>query len=132
VGSFDYDQTLPKYQLRWDSWAEFLKWRATEEKEHCIELRLVNTYNGMPEYERQCRYVCSRAGTGGVKDYVKLHPTWNRKIETKRTDCKCCLLVKQYPGVTTILGNYRAEHNHPLGTTNLRFTQISKATRERI
>jgi hypothetical protein len=40
--------------------------------------------------------------------------------------------VKEYPGVSTILGNYRDEHNHALGNANLPFTQISKETREYI
>ncbi|KAJ6592498.1 hypothetical protein B0H19DRAFT_921216 [Mycena capillaripes] len=49
-----------------------------------------------------------------------------------RTDCECVLLIKTYPGVTMVLGNYKDEHNHPLGNENLRFTRISKETREYI
>ncbi|KAJ7470045.1 hypothetical protein B0H11DRAFT_1634302, partial [Mycena galericulata] len=111
---------------------EFDTWLAEEQRAHGIELHLVNTYPGLPEFERQLRYVCSRGGTGGIKPYVKRHPEWNRKIETKRTQCKCRLLVKQYPGISTVLGDYRDEHDHALGNANLRFTQIPKETREYI
>ncbi|KAJ7918226.1 hypothetical protein B0H13DRAFT_1607564 [Mycena leptocephala] len=68
LGSLEYNLTQSKYNLRWDNWLEFQAWRAAEEEKHCIELRLVNTYEGMPVYVRQCRYVCSRAGTGGIKE----------------------------------------------------------------
>ncbi|KAJ7511851.1 hypothetical protein B0H11DRAFT_1700081 [Mycena galericulata] len=118
--------------MRWETWSDFQNWIAEEQRSRAIELRLVNTYQGLPEFERQLRYVCSRGGTGGIKTYLKSHPEWNRKIETKRTDCKCRLLVKQYPGISTVLGDYRDEHDHKLGNANLRFTQIPKETREHI
>ncbi|KAJ7745826.1 hypothetical protein DFH07DRAFT_725469, partial [Mycena maculata] len=114
------------------SWVEFQKWRATEERKYCIELLLVTTFLGLPEYKRQCRYVCSRGSTGGVKTYEKLHPKWNRKRERKRTDCKCVLTVKEYPEVATVLGSYSSEHNHPTGNANLPYVQIPKETREYI
>ncbi|KAJ7915976.1 hypothetical protein B0H13DRAFT_1547646, partial [Mycena leptocephala] len=60
IGSLEYDSTQSKYNFRWDNWAQFQAWRAAEEENHCIELPLVNTYEGMPVYVRQCRYVCSR------------------------------------------------------------------------
>ncbi|KAJ7163664.1 hypothetical protein C8R46DRAFT_902402, partial [Mycena filopes] len=131
-GSFESDQASSEYTRSWVSWTEFQGWRAAEEEKHCIELRLVNTFCGLPEFERQCRYVCSRAGTGGQKEYTKRHPEWTRKIPSKHTDCRCILMVKEYPGTSTVLGTYRAEHNHPLGHANLRFTRISKETREYI
>ncbi|KAJ6575589.1 hypothetical protein DFH09DRAFT_865509, partial [Mycena vulgaris] len=130
VRSFEYDIVSSKYQHHWETWTEFQDWRAREEQNKCIELRLINTYPGLPSYERQCRYVCSRAG--GDKPYTKIHPEWNRKREPKRIDCKCVLIVKEYPGVPTILGNYAQEHNHALGNANLPFMQISKDTREYI
>lgn len=132
AGSFQSDIASSKYQNRWESWTEFQEWLAEEQRTQGIELRLVNTYAGMPEFERQLRFVCSRGGTGGVKPYTKRHPDWNRKIESKLTDCNCRLLVKQYPGLPTVLGNYRAEHDHALGNANLPFTQIPKDTREYI
>jgi hypothetical protein len=131
-GSFEHDKSSEKYQHSWDDWTAFETWRAQEQREKCIEFRLVKTYSGLPEFERQLRYVCSRAGTGGIKPYSKLHPEWNRKIPSKRTDCKCTLLVKQYPGISTVLGNYSDTHDHPIGNLNLPFVQIPKETREYI
>lgn len=132
IGSFQFDSTSKNYPYRWESWSEFQTWRANEERQNCIELRLVTTFLGLPEYERQCRYVCSRGGTGGVKAYEKLHPEWNRKREPKRTHCKCVLTVKQYPGVDIVLGSYTSDHNHATGNANLPFVQIPKETREYI
>ncbi|KAJ7491810.1 hypothetical protein B0H11DRAFT_1629894, partial [Mycena galericulata] len=111
---------------------DFESWLAKEQRDRGIELRLVNTYGGMPEFERKLRFVCSRAGTGGLKSYEKRHTDRNRKIDNKRTECKCRLLVKQYPGVSAILGNYRDDHDHALGNANLPFTQIPRETREQI
>lgn len=132
VGSFEYDVASSKYQMHWETFKDFEDWRAKEQQKHAIELRLVNTYNNTPAYERCLHYVCSRGGTGGRKDYVKQHPDWNRKCENKFTDCKCSLIVKQYPGIPTVLGNYVDTHNHELGNANLRFTQIPKEIREYI
>ncbi|KAJ7707069.1 hypothetical protein B0H16DRAFT_1241774, partial [Mycena metata] len=39
---------------------------------------------------------------------------------------------RQYPGIATVLGNYKDKHNHELGNANLRFISISKETREYI
>lgn len=132
AGSFQSDMASSRYQKRWDNWGEFQNWIAEEQTTHAIELRHVNTYAGLPEFERKLRYVCSRGGTGGMKPYVKLHPDRTPKIDNKRTECKCRLLVKQYPGISTILGDYLDEHDHALGNANLRFTQIPKETREYI
>ncbi|KAJ7701052.1 hypothetical protein B0H16DRAFT_1348443 [Mycena metata] len=132
AGSYEHDLASGSYPLQWANWDDFHNWRTAEERAQCVELRLAKTYYGLPEFERQCRYVCSRGSTGGIKEYAKLHPDWQRKIPSKRTDCMCILLVKQYPGVSLILGNYRSEHNHPIGNANLRFTQISKETKEYI
>jgi hypothetical protein len=132
VGSFEYDLACGKYQHKWDSFKDFEGWFAEEQRTLAIELRLVNTYQNAPTYERALRYVCSRGNTGGRKDYTKLHPQWNRKHENKYTDCKCTLIVKQYAGNSVVLGNYSSAHNHDIGNLNLRFTQIPKDTREYI
>lgn len=131
-GSFEHDLASAKYEKQWEDWAAFEKWITSEQEENAIEFCLVNTYQGSNLYIRQLRYVCSRAGTGGQKAYTKLHPDWTRKRGPKRTDCKCNLIVKQYPGRSTILGNYSDGHNHPLGNANLPYTRIPKEARERI
>jgi hypothetical protein len=99
AGSFEYDKIHSNYPWSWDSWSAFEAWKTSEERKYCIEFRLVNNYPGLPEFERKLRFVCSRAGTGGAKAYTKLHPDWKRKVPSKRTDCKCTLMVKQYPGM---------------------------------
>lgn len=132
AGSFLHDLAKGKYLQRWESWPEFEDWLAREQQDLAIELRHVNTYSKADAYLRKLRYVCSRGGTGGRKEYNKLHPNWTRKCEGKRTDCKCSLVVKEYPGVSTVLGDYVTTHNHPLGNANLRFTRIPKETREYI
>ncbi|KAF7372137.1 hypothetical protein MVEN_00072600 [Mycena venus] len=132
VGSFDHDLASGKYKKQWNCWRDFETWLAAEQESHALEFRLVNTYTGSSLYTRQLRYVCSRAGTGGQKEYNKLHPDWNRKRGPKRTDRKCTLIVKQYPDTSMVLGNYSDIHNHDLGNANLPFTQIPKATREYI
>ncbi|KAJ7665805.1 hypothetical protein B0H17DRAFT_951239 [Mycena rosella] len=129
-GSFQHDLASGNYQQQWTSWQEFQKWLCDEQAAKAIELRLVNTNAKSSLYTRKLRYVCSRAGTGGEKEYVKAHPEWNRKRGPKRTACKCSLVVKEYPGTSTILGNYCDMHNHPLGDANLPYTQIPKETRE--
>ncbi|KAJ7716436.1 hypothetical protein B0H16DRAFT_1388907 [Mycena metata] len=113
--------------MRWENFRDFEVWLATEQQAQMIELRLVNTYHISPLYDRQLRYVYSGAGTGGKKEYTKLYPEWNRKIQSKFTDCPCSLIVKQYPGTTVVL-----DHNRPTGNGNLRFVRIPAATREYI
>ncbi|KAJ7290632.1 hypothetical protein C8J57DRAFT_1001584, partial [Mycena rebaudengoi] len=131
-GSFQYDLASGKYQTQWEDWHDFQIWFNDEQERHGIEFHLVNTYKRSELYTRQLRYVCSRTGTGGEKGYIKTHPDWNRKRGPKRTDCECTLLVKQYPEISTVLGNYTSTHNYDLGNANLPFTQIPKNAREHI
>ncbi|KAJ7368946.1 hypothetical protein DFH08DRAFT_659509, partial [Mycena albidolilacea] len=132
VGTFEYDLASGKFQTRWDDWTQFQQWLREEEQQNCIELRLVNTYRRPPAYERKLWYICSRHGTGGVKVYTKRHPEWEFKLGLKRTNCACSLIIKQYPGIPTVLGCYSSNHNHPIGNNNLLYTQIPKETKEYI
>ncbi|KAJ7881605.1 hypothetical protein B0H14DRAFT_2298882, partial [Mycena olivaceomarginata] len=59
-GTLEYDLEKGKYQHRWDDWDQFQAWITKEQKDHCFELRLEKTYPGLPAFERQLRYVCSR------------------------------------------------------------------------
>ncbi|KAJ7092325.1 hypothetical protein B0H15DRAFT_777313 [Mycena belliarum] len=131
-GSFQSDLDSGKFQKRWETLQDFDKWLSDEQRRLAIELRLVNTDTRSDRYTQKRRFVCSRAGTGGKKTYVKIHPEWTRKREGKRTDCGCSLIVKNYPGVSIVLGKYNDAHNHALGNANLRYTQIPKETREYI
>jgi hypothetical protein len=67
AGSFESDIASSEYQQRWETWTDFENWIVQEQRSKGIELHLVNTYLGLPDFERKLRYVCSRAGTGGLK-----------------------------------------------------------------
>ncbi|KAJ7197468.1 hypothetical protein GGX14DRAFT_313609, partial [Mycena pura] len=131
-GSFQADSTSGKFLLSWDHWADFQAWLENEERRHCIELRLIQTTKGLPQFDKKLRYVCSRHGTGGVKVYEKKFPERARRLAPKRTGCPCALIVKQYPGTRQLLGSYKDVHNHPLKKDNIAFTRIPRATREYI
>lgn len=132
VGSYEYDLECGKYQKQWKDWQQFEEWLVQEQADKTVEFGLANTYKTSNLYTRKLYYVCSRAGTGGIKNYVKLHPEWQRKRGPKRTNCPCTLTVKEYPGRSTVLGQYLDVHNHELGNGNLPYTRIPKEARERI
>lgn len=118
--------------MEWPSLAAFRVWKAEVEKEQSIELLLTKRLWDGDCYEDKFYYVCGQHGTRGCKVYVKKNPQWNRKIPAKRTGCPCKLIVKTYVGTDTVLGQYEKNHNHDIGNPNLRFTRISKDTRELI
>ncbi|KAJ7322987.1 hypothetical protein DFH08DRAFT_638457, partial [Mycena albidolilacea] len=109
---------------------DFKTWLTNEQRRNTIELQLVHTVTGLPQFSCKHCFVCSRHGTGGVKVIEKKLPERARKIPSKLTSCQCSLVVKQYPNTTKLLGKYHDEHNHPLNATNLPFTWIQKETRE--
>ncbi|KAF8952886.1 hypothetical protein BDZ97DRAFT_1629145, partial [Flammula alnicola] len=128
-GNFLYDSESGRYDMSWHSWEEFLSFLAQEEASNSIKLRKVSSKTGAERYLERTVYVCARYRTGGEKNYEKKHPEWSRKIPTKVTDCPCSLKVKKYHDTSVILGKYSANHNHPTGVNNLRFTRISDTTR---
>lgn len=129
-GNFEYDSWKGKYNMRWNSWQEFLDWLELEESSKAIELRQAEEKNGKDKYISRFVYVCSRHGTGGVKAYMLKNPHWTWKIASKQSNCQCHLKVKTYHNTSVILTQYTHTHNHPIGNTNLPYTHISKATRE--
>ncbi|KAJ3779843.1 hypothetical protein GGU10DRAFT_243477, partial [Lentinula aff. detonsa] len=46
----------------------------------------------------------------------------------KYAACSCRIIIKTYPGCSSILGRYIEEHTHALGETNARFCQIPQET----
>jgi hypothetical protein len=128
-GDYESDLHSGRYNHTWKSWRAFEQFREQEEDSFSIELRKVQNLTGGLLYKERKPYVCSRAGTGGQKDYEKKNPQWNRKVDSKFTDCKCSLVVKTYHGMETVLGKYRTNHNHPIGAENLKYTRISSKTR---
>jgi hypothetical protein len=130
--SFLADSSGGKFSLSWDHWAGFQAWLENEEHRHCIELHLVQTTKGMPQFEKKLCYVCSWHGTGNVKVYEKKFPERVRRFPPKRTGCACALIVKQYSGTHQLLGSYKNVHNHPLKKENIVFTHIPRTTRKYI
>ncbi|KAJ7836262.1 hypothetical protein B0H14DRAFT_3460826 [Mycena olivaceomarginata] len=122
--SFLVDSTSGKFLLSWD---EFQAWLENEECSHCIELRLVQTTKGLPQFDKKLGYVCSRHGTGTVKVYEKF-PEQARSRTPKWTGHACALIVKQYPGTCQLLGLYKDVHNHPLKKDNTAFRCIPRVT----
>lgn len=128
-GDYKSDQRSGKFNKTWNSWRDFEWFLEEEENTLSIELRKVQTLSGKRRYAERKRYVCSRAGTGGWKAYEKKNPHWERKVDSKLTDCGCSLVVKTYHDVETVLGRYHPDHNHPTGSENIKYTRISCKTR---
>jgi hypothetical protein len=129
-GGFHSDLAGGQYNLPWDSMDKTNSWFESERQEKAIELLKVQTLRGGSKYLERLSFVCSRHGTGGETSYIKKNPHWKHKIPPKRTNCPYSLEVKTYPGVSTVLAKYSASHNHEIGNSNIRFTRISKETRE--
>lgn len=133
AGSFSYDLHGDKFTLQWASWDDFEVWFKAEQREKGFEFCIKDKPRPANElYSSMTYYYCARQGSGGQKNYTKKNPEGKRKIPTKRTGCNCSLTVKTYPGVTTVLGQYEAQHDHPIGGNELRFTRVSTETRTRI
>jgi hypothetical protein len=60
---------------------------------------------------------------------MKVQITGISKIPSKKTGCRCRLVIKQYLHTDAILGKYEEKHDHPLGDDNLRFLRLSENTK---
>ena len=129
TGSITYDRKRgPTHE--WNSLDEFKTWRMKEQLDHGIELLLVRTISaGSSLFHEKRIYVCGRQGTGGKYKYIKKYPQRIRSRPSKRTGCRCGITVKTYPHTSTVLGWYRAAHDHATGIPNLRFTRLQDSTR---
>jgi len=128
-GSITHDRKRrPTHE--WNSLDEFKTWHRKEQLDHGIELLRVRTlFAGSSLWHEKRIYVCSRQGTGGKYKYTKKHPGRIRSRPSKRTGCRCGIIVKTYPHTSTVLGWYTAEHDHATGIPNLRFTRLQDSTR---
>jgi hypothetical protein len=131
-GSFIYDKKNGKFPMEWPSIADFHAWREAEQLAHSIELirSTVVTPNG-PIWTERRTFVCSRALSGGQYNYEQKHER-QRKIESKKIQCPCRVVIKRYPHTQVVLGHYHSEHNHELGIPNIRYLRLSQAARDRI
>lgn len=131
-GSFEHNSKLAEFNMKWSSIEEFTAWLQREEHNKCIELK-INTkkFSDDGNFVEKHRYVCSRQGTGGIKQVArKTEQKYN--IESKHTGCTCVLIIKLYPDTLIVLGKYTDSHSHPTGNGNLKFTRLSEATKRNI
>ena len=131
-GSFYYDQVRGGYPMEWAGPAEFEAWRREEELAYSIELIASKTVHGGGLWTLKRVYVCSRQLSGGRSKYQKKHPDQHRKIQNKKTGCRCSIIIKFYPHTTAILGRYASEHDHEIGLANIAYTRMSRVAREKI
>ena len=104
-GSFNYDREKGGFAHEWNSLADFDAWRRQEELAYSIELVTAWTSGPIGRlYTEKKIYRCSCQQTGGDRHYQKKFPDRYRKIESKKTGCRCQLIIKLYPHTQTILG----------------------------
>ncbi|KAE9396990.1 hypothetical protein BT96DRAFT_1038174 [Gymnopus androsaceus JB14] len=114
VGSLAYDRNHG-YSLEWNSMTEMEAWLNEEEESRLVEYVVKEKPSPTTNnWLTKTVYVCGRQLSGRKKNYLKKH-TWSRKVECKKTGCSSRLIMKTYPGTSTILGHYKVEHSHPLG-----------------
>jgi hypothetical protein len=130
-GRFYSDQKGRFYMLEWANFAEFDAWRRAEEATNTIKFRASTVWHGSTLWTHQHLFVCGRQFTSSGK-YMKMHPKQKCKIESKKTCCPCCLLIKIYPHTRIILGNYRKAHNHETGAANIKYMGVSCEAREHV
>jgi hypothetical protein len=130
-GSFIYDRDPKKggYGLEWGNLAEFEAWLRKEELDHTVQFNLARTANGSDIWTQRRTYKCARAPSGGPTGYEKKND-WHRKIDSKKTGCGSCVVIKIYPHTQTILGRYHEEHDHEIGLPNVPYTRLSHQARE--
>jgi hypothetical protein len=130
-GSFNWDRENG-WAMEWASIAEFEAWLREEQLAKSIELILSGTRTGKWLWTKKWTYVCSRQLSGGKSKYEKKYPDRQRKIDSKKTGCRCQLVIKHYPDTLTILGRYAEEHDHEIRLANIAYTRLSQAARDKI
>ena len=130
-GSYNYDREH-SYPLEWSDSAAFDAWRCEEELRYSIELIASTVKHGGPLWTEKRLYVCLRQLSGGRQQYEKKNPNWRRKIGSKKTGCRCRVVIKLYPHTDAILGNYTNIHDHDVGSDNIAYTRMSGVAREQI
>jgi CRISPR/Cas system-associated protein endoribonuclease Cas2 len=61
----------------------------------------------------------------GQKANQKKHLEQQQKVPRKGTGCCCQIVIKCYPHMPTVLGQYVANHNHELGNGNVIYMRLS-------
>ena len=113
-----HDQKHGKMSSKWKNEQSFLEWLAAKESKHSIELIVSNiAHSDSLLWWERCILRCLRKYTGGRLDWNSGMPApeeWNRKILSKKTGCRCRLMLKFYWHTEVILGNYESKHDHPV------------------
>lgn len=130
-GSFNWDRENG-WAIEWASIAEFETWLKEEQLTKSIEFVLSSTKTGNRLWTKKWTYVCSRQISGGQKNYEKQHPDWQCKINSKKTGCRCQVVIKHYPHTLTILGYYTEKHDHEIQLANIAYTRLSQAAHDKI
>ena len=119
IGSITYDRKKAGMTHEWDNDQQFLAWLAAEESNKAIELIVSQVLKSDSLIWQEQRIMkCSQEFMGGRKPYMHLTQS-GRKIPSKKTGCRCSLIIKRYPHTETILERYIDEHDHMLGNKNL-------------
>jgi hypothetical protein len=118
--------------LEWSDLTAFNTWHREEELHYSIELIASRVRSGGTLWTQNRLYICSCQLSGGRKEYEKKKPDWNRKIGSKKTGCRCRIIIKLYPHTDTILGHYRNTHDHEVGSANIAYTRMSGVAQEQI
>lgn len=133
-GSLQADLKEGQYTLQWPSWEVFKLWLKEFKEESVVEFIYHKTQEGRTNiqgaYEARKTYRCGRRAKSS--QYDKKLPDRKQNVPSKRTGCKCTLVVKTYHGISQVLGCFINEHSHELGQANLITTNLSADDRKRI
>ena len=129
VGSFIHDQESGIYPIQWEDLSAFHIWRREEELAHSIELIASSSVSGGRLWLQKRIYVCARQLSGGPSKYMKKFHRF-RKIGTKKTGCRCRIVIKRYHHTPLVFGRYVDKHDHDLGLGNIAYMRLSRAARE--
>jgi hypothetical protein len=101
--------------------------------EICLVSRVANPVRHRgPLWLQKCIYVCARQLSGGPNKYNKKISHRFRKIGTKKTGCRCQIIIKCYHHTPAIFGCYVNVHDHDLGLGNIAYMRLSRATWETV
>jgi hypothetical protein len=129
VGSLIHDQDSGIYPMQWEDLSAFHTWRREEELAHSIELIASSSVSGGRLWLQKRIYVCARQLSGGPSKYMKKFHRF-RKIGTKKTGCRCRIVIKRYHHTPLVLGRYVDKHDHDLGLGNIAYMRLSRAALE--
>src|SRR6266851_5984957 len=131
-GSFNYDQEHGVFTLEWANLTAFNAWCWEEELCYSIELITSTVKHRGPLWTQYQLYICLHQLSRGQKHYKKKNLAWNRRINSKKTGCRCQVAIKLYPHTDIILGHYTSTHDHKIGSSNIAYMQMLGVAQEQI